>query len=143
MNDTIIKFGYPDNALGEYEYWVVLLRPRQITAGSLVLVCKESAAVLSQVSATAYAELPRVTGELEAALARSFEYEKINYLALMMVDKHVHFHVLPRYSGPREVAGITFVDSDWPKPADITNTTPMSDEQFNSLRTLLRENWPC
>lgn len=142
MNATIEKFGYPDNTLAETEYWVVLLRPQQVTAGSLVLACKEDATSFSQVSAAAWSDLPAVTGEIEQALARSFEYEKINYLALMMVDREVHFHVLPRYSGPREIAGVTFTDSTWPKPPDITRTATMTSEQFASLRELLRRNWP-
>ena len=142
MNATIENFGYPDNLLSESDYWVVLLRPQQVTAGSLVLACKEDATSFSQVSPSAWSELPKVTGEIEQALARSFEYEKINYLALMMVDREVHFHVLPRYSGPREVAGVTFTDSAWAGPADITRTTAMSDEQFGSLREMLRRNWP-
>ena len=39
----------------------------------------------------------------------TFDHQKINYLALMMVDPHVHFHVIPRYSGSRELEGATFV----------------------------------
>jgi diadenosine tetraphosphate (Ap4A) HIT family hydrolase len=141
MNATIEKFGYPANLLVEHEHWVVLLRPRQVTLGSLVLACKESATGFPLVSAAAWADLPRVTGELEQTLARNFENEKINYLALMMVDKEVHFHVLPRYSGPREFAGVSFTDDAWPGPPDITSSTEMSDKQFAGLRELLLENW--
>jgi diadenosine tetraphosphate (Ap4A) HIT family hydrolase len=42
---------------------------------------------------------------------------KINYLMLMMVDPHVHFHVLPRYEGDRSHGGIEVVDAGWPGPA--------------------------
>ena len=142
MNATIEKFGYPDNVLFEGEYWVVLLRPQQVTAGSLVLACKGDATSFSQVSTAAWSALPGATGGIEQALASSFQYDKINYLALMMVDREVHFHVLPRYSGPREVAGVTFTDKNWPKPPDVTRATPMSDEQFGALRDLIRRNWP-
>ena len=142
MNATIEKFGYPENLLAEDEYWVVLLRPRQVTLGSLVLACKESATSFARVSAAAWADLPEMTSALEQALAHSFDHQKINYLALMMVDKEVHFHVLPRYSEPREFAGTTFTDDAWPGPPDITNTTEMSDKQFAGLRELLLKNWP-
>lgn len=141
MNATIEKFGYPENLLAEDEHWVVLLRPRQVTLGSLVLACKESATSFALVSAAAWAGLPTMTGQLERTLGRSFEHEKINYLALMMVDKEVHFHVLPRYSGPRGFAGMTFTDDAWPKPPDITNTAEISDQQFAALRELLLKNW--
>src|SRR5438045_2632082 len=97
MNATIAKFGYPASLLREYSNWVVLLRPVQPTLGSLVLACKEDANSLGAVSATAYAELSVATAELERALRGAFDYQKLNYLALMMVDPHVHFHVIPRY----------------------------------------------
>jgi diadenosine tetraphosphate (Ap4A) HIT family hydrolase len=141
MNATIEKFGYPENVLDETDHWVVLLRPQQVTAGSMVLACKEGATSLSQVTAAAYSELPDVTAGIERALARSFRYDKINYLALMMVDREVHFHVLPRYSGPREAVGVTFTDGAWPGPPDISRTTPLTDEQFDRLRGLLRGSW--
>ena len=37
MNVTMQKFGYPDTLIAEYDHWVVLLRPSQVTLGSLVL----------------------------------------------------------------------------------------------------------
>jgi hypothetical protein len=33
---------------------------------------------------------------------------------LMMVDKDVHFHVIPRYAGTREHEGRVFADAGWP-----------------------------
>jgi diadenosine tetraphosphate (Ap4A) HIT family hydrolase len=101
MNATIDKFGYPATLLHEYEDWVVLLRPAQPTLGSLVLACKEDATSLGTVSAKAYAELATVIADLERALSTAFDHQKINYLALMMVDPHVHFHVS---HGTRRVA---------------------------------------
>ena len=89
--------GFPDE-LGVPDA-VVLLRPGQITAGAMVLACKEQAERLPDVSAAAYAELPRVTADLEAALAASFVPDKINYILLMMVDRYVHWHVVPRWVG--------------------------------------------
>ncbi|MEK7719657.1 MAG: HIT family protein, partial [Bacteroidota bacterium] len=40
MNQTIKAFDYPDTLIKEYEYWVVLLRPQQITLGSLIIAAK-------------------------------------------------------------------------------------------------------
>ena len=141
MNETIEKFGYPENVLGEYQHWVVLPRPKQVTAGSLVLACKESATSFSEVSVAGYSQLAHVTKEMESALKRGVEYEKINYLALMMVDKEVHFHVLPRYQGVRRVVGVTFTDVAWPNPVDITNVTELTNEEFRQLYTLMKNSW--
>jgi diadenosine tetraphosphate (Ap4A) HIT family hydrolase len=143
MNETILRFGYPGSLLAEYDHWVVLLRPKQVTAGSMVLACKEEARALGEVSAAGWGELARVAASLEAAARDAFSHDRINYLALMMVDPHVHFHVLPRYETVREVAGAVFSDDSWPGPPDITSTADLSPEQLAAVGALLRERWPA
>jgi len=140
-NVTIKKFKYPDSLLKEYESWVVLLRPAQVTAGSMVLACKQEATALSQLSAEVFAELAAVTADLEGALRKTFGFDKINYLCLMMVDKHVHFHVIPRYASSRGIAGVEFHDTAWPGPADLSAVVDVSDAQFNEILETLRANW--
>ena len=44
MNETARKFGHPESLIHELDHWLVLLRPAQVTLGSLVLVCKDEAA---------------------------------------------------------------------------------------------------
>ena len=53
----------------------------------------------------------------------SFEPQKMNYILLMMVDKYVHWHVIPRYDGPRQMGGVTFEDSGWPRTPALTEAT--------------------
>ena len=105
-NDTIAKFGYPDTLVADYEDWVVLLRPQQVTLGAMILASKDRATAFAEIGQTAFAGLKTVTGDIEAALRDAFAYDKINYLMLMMVDPHVHFHVLPRYAEPRRFAPV-------------------------------------
>ena len=50
MNPTMQKFGYPDSLIREYDHWVVLLRPQQVTLGALVLVCKDEPPVFAEVN---------------------------------------------------------------------------------------------
>jgi diadenosine tetraphosphate (Ap4A) HIT family hydrolase len=141
-HETLLKFNYPQTLLHEYQHWVVLLRPKQVTVGSLVLACKEEAPRMSEVSVAAFAELKTVTTDLESALRQAFAFDKINYLCLMMVDKHVHFHVLPRYATPRTAGGREFTDPTWPTPPDVTRTVDLTDEQFADLLQLVRSHWP-
>ena len=142
MNATMRKFGYPDTLLKEYRHWVVLLRPQQVTAGCLVLASKSDAESLGELGAGAFAEMAAATHDLQTALKRAFDYSKINYLALMMVDPQVHFHVIPRYDGPREAAGATFDDPGWPKPPDLSRVVPLTDAQFRNLLDKLKSAWP-
>jgi len=140
-NETIRKFGYPDTLLQEFDHWVVLLRPKQVTLGSLVLACKGEATRLGEVGPTAFSELAAVTSGLEAALERAFQPDRLNYLSLMMVDKHVHFHVLPRYASPRQALGADFVDQHWPKPPVLGDILKMDPAQHLALAGLLRQAW--
>jgi diadenosine tetraphosphate (Ap4A) HIT family hydrolase len=139
---TLLKFNYPQTLLKEYRHWAVLLRPKQVTVGSLVLACTEEATSMSEVTPAAFSELKTVTSDLETALRNAFLYDKINYLCLMMVDKQVHFHVLPRYASPRTACGKEFIDSKWPTPPDVTQAVDLTDEQFAALLELLRSHWP-
>ena len=142
MNDTMRKFGYPDTLVREYRHWVVLVRTDQITAGSLVMACKEGAQRLSDVTQAAYSEMKTVIADIEAALRTAFAYEKINYLALMMVDKEVHFHVVPRYSQAVEAFGMTFADAGWPGVPALADAVSLNDEQMAAMREKVRACLP-
>ena len=76
VNETIRSLGYPDTLLGDYVHWVVLLRPQQITVGSLVLTGKGEARSMADVAVAAYAESPAVTGDLQTALHAAFGYKR-------------------------------------------------------------------
>lgn len=119
MNQTIVKFGYPDTLIREYEHWVVLLRPVQATLGALIIACKDAATRYSEISPQAFTEMGQVVVDTERALGDLFGYARLNYLMLMMVDPDVHYHVLPRYDGERTYAGDTFTDPGWPGPPNI------------------------
>ncbi|MBK6959073.1 MAG: HIT family protein [Nitrosomonas sp.] len=108
------KFGAPQTIIRSYQYWSVMLRPAQATLGALVLAAHEPAEAFSQLSPASFIELHAITGHIESALAKAFQYDKINYLMLMMVDPDVHFHVIPRYAQPRQFADREFIDAGWP-----------------------------
>jgi diadenosine tetraphosphate (Ap4A) HIT family hydrolase len=137
VNATIEKFGYPATLIAEFEHWVVLLRPAQPTLGSLVLAAKSDATAFGDLPAEAYAELKAVTATIEAALTGAINYSKINYLMLMMVDPHVHFHVIPRYEGERSAAGMTVADAGWPGQTDLSQAVKL-DNKVDSLRDWLK-----
>ncbi len=142
INATMVKFGYPETLVREYSKWMVLVRPAQVTLGSLVLVCKDPATAFSRIGAEAFRELETVIGEVEASLSALWSYQKINYLMLMMVDKDVHFHVIPRYDGDRLFEGVTFSDAGWPRAPDLAKPKLLEGEMLEKLTAHLRANWP-
>ncbi len=142
LNDTMLKFGAPETSIHTYSTWLVLLRPAQVTLGALVLVAREPVTAFSQLSQAGFTELAQVTHDIDTVLSHLFHYDKLNYLMLMMVDPHVHFHVLPRYAAKRHYAGVEFFDSGWPGAPDLGRDNQVDGMVFNQLRDELRSNWP-
>ena len=142
MNETIRRFGYPATLLVERGHWIVLLRPAQPALGSLVLAAKGEARAFSELAPEAFAELGQVVADIETALGAAVDYARINYLMLMMVDPHVHFHVIPRYEGERSAAGVTVRDAGWPKVPELNEAVALQPAQVEDLIDWLRSFWP-
>jgi diadenosine tetraphosphate (Ap4A) HIT family hydrolase len=141
MNDTIIRFGYPATLVAEYEHWIVLLRPAQPTLGSLILAAKGEAEAFASLAPAAFAEMQTAVADIERVLREAVEYERINYLMLMMVDPHVHFHVIPRYEGERSGCGLTIADAGWPKVPALGEAVELEPEQVGQMTAWLGGLW--
>ena len=137
VNATIEKFGYPATLLKQWEHWLLLLRPAQPTLGSCILAAKSDATAFGALPPAAHAELATITAEIEQVLNAAVSYQKINYLMLMMVDPHVHFHVIPRYEGSRNWEGMDFTDAGWPAVPDLGSAVKLTPEQISALRDYL------
>jgi diadenosine tetraphosphate (Ap4A) HIT family hydrolase len=142
MNATITNFGYPATLVHDYRHWVVMLRPAQPTLGALVLAAKSDATAFGSLSPDAHAELSIITAHIEQTLTAAVAYEKINYLMLMMVDPHVHFHVIPRYDGTRTRRGVDFADVGWPKVPALAEALVLNDAQIADMIAWLKGYWP-
>jgi diadenosine tetraphosphate (Ap4A) HIT family hydrolase len=140
MNPTIEKFGFPATLVRELDHWVILLRPAQVTLGSLVLAAKGDATAYGTLPREAFAEQADAVAMIERGLAAFCGYERINYLMLMMVDPNVHFHVIPRYSGSREWSGIDFPDAGWPGQPQLGSAIQLPDDQIGALVEVLSNN---
>ena len=140
MNATMEKFGYPATLVRDFEYWVVLLRPAQVTLGSLILAAKGDATAFGELPPAALAELAPVTAYVEQLLSETVAYDRINYLMLMMVDPHVHFHIFPRYEAPRTFESVTVEDMGWPGPPDLKSGKDLPAPVFERLRLQLAGN---
>lgn len=140
-NDSARKFGYPDTLIAEVGPWLLLLRPKQPTLGSLVLVCSEDAKAFGELSPYAFTMLRDAVRGCEQLLKSFVNYERINYLMLMMVDPDVHYHVIPRHAEPREFGGSAYVDHGWPGPPALSAAVDLDDAARAALVGELRGRW--
>lgn len=136
-NATLVKFGYPQTLVAEGRHWAVLVRPAQPTLGSLVLCTLGDETSYGDLSAAAFAEQREMVSRIERTLRRFSRYERINHLMLMMVDPHVHFHILPRYAGVRQFGVINYEDKGWPGLPDLSSKQPATE----ALVVALRHSW--
>jgi diadenosine tetraphosphate (Ap4A) HIT family hydrolase len=57
----------------------------------------------------------------------------------MMVDAHLHFHVLPRYSKEQTFNNVSFIDKGWPKLPELT--APAYEKIIlNQIKELLKNS---
>lgn len=141
INDTIKKFGYPATLVRDYDHWVVLLRPAQVTLGSLIVAAKSDAEDFGALSPDHFSELKTVTADVSSALGSLVSHDKLNWLMLMMVDPHVHFHLIPRYEGTREWMGQVFEDKAWPGPPALGEAVKLSDDQTSGMSAWLKSGF--
>jgi glycerol-3-phosphate cytidylyltransferase len=138
IHETLKKFGFPRTLIKDYGNWCLLLRQEQITLGSMVLVCKESVTEFSKLSTESFLEYTKIIPEIESQLKTLFCYDKINHLMLMMIDPHVHFHIIPRYSNPKEFNKNRFYDNGWPLFPDFSSVSKLKENSFESLIDYLK-----
>lgn len=138
-NATFETFGGADSLVCDYVYWSVQARPKQVTLGAMVILSHSQALSFSALPPDAFAELSEVVTDVEATTGKLFAPAKMNYLMLMMVDPHVHFHVLPRYSAPAVFEGASYPDPGWPGQPNLGASEGLADAA--QVTRALREAW--
>ena len=107
----------------------------------LVLAAKSDATDYADLPREAFAEQKDAVAAIAKALAAFVDYERINYLMLMMVDPNVHFHVIPRYSGSRSWNGIEFPDSGWPGSPALGSAVQLPPDRLAGLAAEIAETF--
>lgn len=136
------KFRVEELLVERSEYWAWSVRPVQATLGAGVLSLRRFCQAMGAVSPEEMTDLAVITRTLEDRLAQTFAPQKMNYLMLMMVDAHLHFHVLPRYARPVQFAGASWADEGWPGPSDLGSGVA-EDALLSAIREALAARRPC
>ena len=139
MNDFVNKFKVDELKIFETEYWVWSLRPNQATLGSGVLSLKRECPLFSKVNQNEFNDLNNIIKVIENTLKDTFNYNIMNYLMLMMVDKQVHYHVIPRYERTIDFAGTSWKDSGWPGVPNLAGNE-LDMHELHEIQNAIKEN---
>ena len=112
------KFKPERYTIKEFKNWIVVLRMKQKTLGSAVIILKRQVGSIGDATGDELSEFPTVVRWYEEKCKKLFGAEKFNYLAAMMKDNFVHFHAFPRYSKELNFADVCWKDEDWPRPVN-------------------------
>ena len=114
MDEFKKKFKIEELLILETEYWIWSLRPHQATLGAGVLSLKRECPTFGELNPVEFSDLNCIIKAIEKTLKYAFDYDIMNYLMLMMVDKQVHYHVIPRYESDVHLFDDSWSDADWP-----------------------------
>lgn len=139
LEDFKNKFLVEQYTIYETETWVWSLRPHQATIGSGVLSLKRLCTKFSDLTKEEFTDLNNIIKVIERTLEKAFNYDKINYLMLMMVDNHIHFHVIPRYKDKIFFTGVEWIDEGWPK-VPVLSGEQTSKELLDDILKKIKES---
>ena len=139
MNEFKSKFKTDEFLIYDSKYWVWSLRPVQATIGAGVLSLKRECPVLSELNQEEFSDLNDIIKVIEITLKKTFNYDIMNYLMLMMVDKQVHYHIIPRYERTIDFAGTSWKDSGWPGVPNLAGNE-LDMRELHEIQNVIKEN---
>ena len=139
MVDFRDKFRTEELKIYETEYWVWSLRPIQATLGAGILSIKRECPTFGELKQEEFSDLNNIIKVIENTLKKIFNYDIMNYLMLMMLDKQVHYHVIPRYGKSVEFVGQSWIDSSWSGVPNLAGDT-LDMDQLSKIATKIKDN---
>lgn len=140
FKDTMKKFYYPNSIVYENEFWYVLLRFEQVTFCSVILITKfEKNNLFSKLSIEEQISMFKVIQKIETVMYKNIGCDKINYLALMMIDPFIHYHIIPRYKSIMMFNKVEFSDTGYPGLINFDEITKLKKNNFDKLVRYLKE----
>lgn len=134
------KFQIKNLAIETIGNWIISLRPNQVTLGSLIVSLNRPCVSLAHLTTEESLQLNTVFQVVDKMLKSTLSPDKINYLALMMIDAQVHFHVIPRYEKPVNFRNVEYGDYEWPKPPNVLDSLELSKVEVQNLWVYMKEN---
>ncbi len=130
------KFKVDKYLITTSDYWRLSVRPFQPTLGSTIISLNRPCENFADITSCESADLKEIVSYTEHNLKQAFKYDRINYLMLMMVDPHLHFHVIPRYSSALTFFDTQWSDNGWPAQPELGGREITDDEARNIIQAI-------
>lgn len=132
------KFHLNTRTIYKSKYWTLSLRPIQSTLGSCVISLNRYCEKLSDINEDESKDYINIVKFTEDSLSKVFEYDKINYFMLMMVDSHLHYHVIPRYKDKKEFLNKVWNDNNYPTLVDLVGDEVKEETAKEIITAILK-----
>ena len=120
------------------DFWTLVLNENQATLGRVFFALRRHETNVAALSDPEVLSLWAFVRETKAALTSLFAPDHFNFMFLMNLTPHVHFHIFPRYSDPREFAGQTLTDTKYGGHYDPDESRTLSADVEEQLVSSLR-----
>lgn len=132
---------YSKYQIKEYKYWLIQVHSNQGYLGRCVIWCKRKDALdLSQATKEEQEELFIIINQPKNALIGAFNPDWFNYAFLGNETRHLHCHVVPRYSKEVEFMGQIFTDKDWGHNYKTDPNFITSQILLEAVKSRIKEN---
>lgn len=109
------RFSDPNLVIKQGKYWTIAFRWGTTTLGNCVIICNRECPTFGELTTKEMAEFPEMCRWYENKIKSLYGAVKFNYLAMMMKEEFVHFHIIPRYDHEINKYGRVWIDEEWPK----------------------------
>ena len=140
MNDLefMSKFKPDIRCIKEFKYWIVCIRAKQPTLGSVVIVLKREVPNVGDMLPEEGSEFTEVIKWYEDLCRNKFGAVKFNYVVMMMKDNFVHYHAFPRYDKNINMFDMEWIDTDWPKGIDFRQDNELEEDKLQEIKEFMK-----
>ena len=120
------------------DFWTLVLNENQATPGRVFFALSRHETDIANLTDAEVLSLWAFVRETKAALTGLFAPDHFNYMFLMNLTPHVHFHIFPRYAHPVEFAGQSFADRRYGDHYDPAESRALEADAEEALIAALR-----
>ena len=120
------------------DHWTLVLNENQATLGRAFFALDRHETDITALTEDELASLWTFLRETKQALIALFAPDHFNYMFLMNLTPHAHFHIFPRYAAPRDFAGQAWADSRFGDHYDPAESRAVDDLVMDALASALR-----